>query len=265
MSWLRPLTAELRKLLTLPATGLAVILTLTIAPGFTAMSAAWLRAAIDRAPVGTDPSTITVGTITPATIGLGELLMGAVAATVIGVVAMSSEYTRAPASRGGGRQLQTTLVATPRRGPLLVAKVAAVIIVVTALAIVAVSATTAVARSALGGVATVPNAEPVARYGSAVLAWNANALIALGLTWWTRSGLIPLVVLLINSSVVSVGQLVSHFSTVGHYLPDSAAVALVRAVEDPTLPRPAVAAGILLAWSAALLGSGALAMIRRDA
>ncbi|PZF80712.1 ABC transporter permease [Jiangella anatolica] len=233
--------AELRKALTLPAAlaGLAVAvlapaaLAVLYAAQGTAGSAA--QAALDAAPM------VTIGAI------------------VLGVVAVSSEY-------GGGRQIAGTLAAMPRRRTVLAAKAATVAVLIAAAAAVAFPVALLAARL-VGGTGPAPDDVVGRAAGTGVYAVLIG-LIALAITTLTRNGIVPLIVLIANGSVVSVSFLLSLATPLALYLPDLAGMRMLAgddriAIDDALAPLPGGL--VMAAWTAALLAVAAVVLGRRDA
>lgn len=103
--------------------------------------------------------------------------------------------------------------------------------------------------------------------GAAVYA-ILTALIALAITVLTRSGVVPLIVLVANGSVVSISFLLSKVTPLARYLPDLAGMRMIAdgdrmAVEDALAPLPGGL--VMAAWTAALLAVAAVVLSRRDA
>lgn len=194
--------------------------------------------------------------------------IGTVGAVVIGVVAMSSEFTANSPDAGGGRQIGTTLVAVPRRVGVLVAKAGAVVLLVLATAAVAIPASVTLAEAIIGDAATstVPVDEAVRRCLGAALYWTLTALLALAVTVFTRSGVVPLLVLVVNSSLVSVSLLLTMLTPVAHWLPDMAGRRLFGDVDTVA---GGLAAGpgalVMTGWALALLVVAGAVFSRRDA
>ncbi|EMD24170.1 ABC transporter integral membrane protein [Amycolatopsis azurea] len=192
-------------------------------------------------------------------VGFQELAFGVVGAVILGVVAVSSEYTVEGESAGGGRQITTSLTVVPSRRRLLIAKLAAVITAVAVLAAVS-SAVTLMTVDALLGTSDF------ARLPGVVLYWVLTALLASGLTLVTRNGILPLVVLILNSSVVTVTYLLSKLTPLAVFFPDLAGVRMfVRRVDLPVQLAPVTGGLVMAAWVAALLAVGFLVFRRRDA
>ncbi|TDC57031.1 ABC transporter permease [Jiangella ureilytica] len=233
--------AELRKVLTLPAT-LGALVVAVLGP-----------VALAALTASQNPR----GSAAEAALAAEPLVM--VGAIVLGVVAVSSEY-------GGGRQIASTFAAMPRRPAVLAAKAAVVAVLVAAAAAAAFPAALLAARLVAG---PGPDADGVLgrAVGGGVYA-VLTALIALAITVFARSGVVPLVVLVANGSVVSVSFLLYQVTPLARYLPDLAGMRMVAgedrlAIDDALAP---VAGGLVMAaWTAALLAVAAVVLVRRDA
>jgi hypothetical protein len=254
--------SELRKTLTLPATAVALAIA-TIGPiALAVLNAFHVRDAL------TSGRTDSVGYTNAAEAALSVVPLGTAGAMVLGVVAISSEYTANSTDAGGGRQISTTLMATPRRWTLLAAKATVVVALVVLAALVSLSISL-VAAVAIVGDAAQPNAdEPIGRFLGAGLYWALAALMALAITVLTRSGLVPLIVLITNGTVVSVSFLLWKVAPLARYLPDLAGTRLFAgesftAVDD-ALP-PVTGGLVMTAWAVALLLLAGVVLNRRDA
>ncbi|MGW6006566.1 ABC transporter permease [Oerskovia enterophila] len=256
------LAAELQKMVALPGvwTGAAVAVLGTAA--LTLLNAVGVRDAL----VAGRPEDTGYGSAFDT--AFAAMPIGTVGAVVIGVIAVSSEYTANSPDAGGGRQIGTTLVAVPRRVSVLVAKVTAVVLLVIATAVAAVPASVALAEAIIGdaATATVPLDEAVRRCLGAALYWTLTALLALAVTVFTRSGVVPLLVLVVNSSLVSVSLLLTMLTPLAHWLPDMAGRRLfgdVDTVAGGLAPGPG--ALVMTAWAVALLVVAGTVLSRRDA
>ncbi len=250
------LAAELRKAVTLPAVGIGVLVTLLGSVAITLVNALASRSALGT---GSDGSAFENA--------FGAAPVGTVGAVLIGVVVIGSEYTASAAVDGGGRQITSTLTAAPHRVRLLAAKAGTTALVVLLSAAVTLPATVLVARAVLGGAPeTVAPGDAVLRVLGAAAYWVLTALIAGAITTLTRSGIVPLIVLIVNSTVVSVSYLLTRLTPLAHWLPDMAGRWLLAGID--TVPGGlAVLPGalVMVGWTVALLVVAALVLHRRDA
>ncbi|MFJ3405888.1 ABC transporter permease [Promicromonospora sp. NPDC090134] len=262
MSFLNTFLAELRKTVNLPASGLAAAGTLIGSAGITVLNAFGARAALDSGVQGSRAFQSAFET------GYAAVPLGTVGAVVIGVVAISSEYAANSPDAGGGRQITATLTASPHRVRLLAAKALSVLLLVIATAAVTIPACVALAGLIIGGASggAVGWDEAVARSAGAGLYWALTALLALAVTVLTRSGIIPLVVLVSNSSLVSFSLLLTHVTPLAHWLPDMAGRRLfggLSTVEGGLDVLPG--ALVMAAWTVGLLTVACVVFSRRDA
>lgn len=257
----RALAAELRKIASLPASFAALGLALLGSLGLTVLNAVGVRGAIDSGQLDT------VAFTSPLETAFAAIPLGTVGAVILGVVAMGSEYTANSPDAAGGRQITTTLTATPQRLRLIAAKAVALTLLVVAVAAVTIPACVAVARLIIGD-APPPDrlGDVVTRSLGAALYWTLTALIALALTTLARSGTIPLVILIVNSSLVSVSLLLSRLTPWAYYLPDAAGISLFAGEAwDGNALDPAPGGLVMAAWTILLLMIAAAAFTRRDA
>jgi ABC-2 type transport system permease protein len=188
--------------------------------------------------------------------GYQELVFGVVGAIVLGVVAVSGEYRAESAEDAATRQIVTSLTAVPSRPRLLAAKAGALILTMVVTA--AVTATmTLIVRNA-------PIAVP--RLLGVVVYFVLTALLAFGVTLITRSGIVPLTVLIVNATVVSVSFLISRVLPAANYLPDLAGARMFIRHGEFNLPIGPLTGGVVMAcWTVAVVGAGATVFCRRDA
>ncbi|MFJ8916647.1 ABC transporter permease [Amycolatopsis sp. NPDC102389] len=240
---MRAYRGELRKLASLPSVWAAVAVGVLLPAAFTFLNA---KAAARRG-----------GNVD---LGFQELAFGVVGAIILGVVAVSSEYTTEGENAGGGRQITTSLTVVPSRWRSLIAKLAAVSTVVAGLA--AVSSTINLTTvEALGA-----GASDFGRLPGVVLYWVLTALLASGLTLLTRNGILPLTVLILNTSVVTVTYLLSKLTPLAAFFPDLAGFRLfIKRVDLPVQLSPVTGGLVMTAWVAALLAAGFLVFRGRDA
>lgn len=254
---MRALAAELSKLLSLPSVRIALALGLLVPAAVAAINAISIRDAIAR------------GSETAAGIDFGyqELAFGVIGAIILGVVAVSSEYFTESGESGSGRQISASLTAIPSRLRFLLAKASIVAIASALLAIIASVATMAVIRIVLGQHAPVPGSDDIPRLAGIVCYWALTALLAFGITVLTRHGVIPLAVLIVNNSVVTVTYLLTRATPLANYLPDMAGIRMfIRNLADSNVEiAPLVGGLVMTAWTAALLAIAAIVFCRRDA
>ena len=196
--------------------------------------------------------------------------LGAVGAVVIGVILVSSEYSANSPDAGGGRQITTTRIALPGAAGIVLAKVAVVLAVVFAAAVLSAVACLSVAYMLLGDAATETDAyaSMASRAAGSGLYWMLTGLLASGITLITRNGTIPLLVLILNSSVVSVSLLLTNVTSLAHWLPDMAGRRLFGFEEGSVVPGgldTLPGALVMAAWSVLALVVGGVLFARRDA
>ncbi|TCC07832.1 ABC transporter permease [Kribbella soli] len=243
---MKALRAELTKLTSLPGVWIAVAIGLVLPAGVTVLNASNSRS------------------VPSADTGFRELAIGVVAAIVIGVVAISSEYLAEGEESGGSRQITTSLTAVPSRSRFLLAKTAAVAGTVGLLALISsaitLTATDLTSADVSIGTSDLPRVLGIAAY------WIFSALLAAGITLVTRSGIIPLSVLIVNISVVSVSFLLTKVTRLAYYFPDLAGTHLFLRDSDGPVDLTPVAGGLVMGlWVAVIAGIGAAAFVRRDA
>ncbi|MFI6236834.1 hypothetical protein ACIBD9_25020 [Micromonospora sp. NPDC050784] len=243
--------AELRKLLGLPTAWVALVLGTLAAPLIVVLNAPYTRRAI------------AAGTVTDTSdLGLRDLGLGLIGPMILGVIVVSSEYTSTGPDSPGARQLTTTLTAVPDRLRLLTAKTTALVLVVAAQAAVTAAAALSLARVLHGDHARTPTA---ARVAGAILYWTLTALLAYAITLITRNGIVPLTLLIVNNTVVSVSYLLTKVTDLAAYLPDIVGARMfIRAADFPVEISPLTAGLVMTAWVVALLAVGAVLFHRRD-
>ncbi|MDI6097278.1 hypothetical protein QLQ12_01465 [Actinoplanes sp. NEAU-A12] len=243
--------AELRKLLGLRTAWVGMVAGLVAAPALVFVNAPATRRALADGTWG-DPSDL----------GFQSLGIGLLGAMILGVVAVSSEYTSTGEDSPDGRQLITTLTAAPRRHRLLAAKGAALTLVVAVQGTLTAVATLGLVEMVHG--AAIPSPAP-ARVAGAVLYWVLLGLLAYAITLIFRNGVVTLTVLIVNSSMVSVSYLLTKVTPLAAYLPDIVGAHMfLRDVGDVRIA-PVTAGLVMTAWVAALLGLAAWLFQRRDA
>lgn len=251
----RAVSAELSKLLSLPATWLAVAAALLVAPLIT-----MIRALQER-------SELAAGIRTELTFAIGfeELGFGVAGVVILGVIAISSEYFTEGEESGSGRQMTTSLAAIPSRIRFITSKAAVVAIFSALLAIVTIPLTLGVAGLILGQHAPDIGMADLPRLLGVVLYWVFTALLALGITFLTRHAALPLAVLILNTSVMTVTYLLTRITPLANYLPDMAGIRMFHEIEDAGSPLSPLWGGIVMAmWVLGILGFAAIRFCRRD-
>ncbi|WP_030106606.1 ABC transporter permease [Actinoalloteichus caeruleus] len=253
--------AEFHKAVSLPGVRAGLVLTLLGSIALTLLNAFSVRAALDAGR-----HDVLAGT-SPAETAFAAMPLGTVGAVVIGVLVIGSEYTTNSPDAGGGRQITTTLAAVPRRATLLASKVCTVILLVLTLGASTLPATLVVARAVTGDSATehLSLGDMVVRCLGGTTYWVLTGLLALAITVLARSVLVPLVILIANSSLVSFSLLLTALTPLAHWLPDLAGRRLLGldTVDGglAALPGTVVMAG----WALLLLVVAGAVLARRDA
>jgi ABC-type transport system involved in multi-copper enzyme maturation permease subunit len=256
-------SAELRKTVALPAAGVAAVITVLGSVGLTLLNSVGVREAIRSGhPQG-------VAYTSPVEAVFSAVPIGTVGAVILGVIAISSEYTPESADAGGGRPITATLTATPRRTAVLVAKALTVALLTLTAAAATIPACLGAADLILDGVST-PHSRPADTVGRSIgvaLYWVFTALLALAITGLARSGVIPLILFITNTSVVSVSVLLLHLTALARYLPDLAGIGMFER-DQQTLHGllGALPGGLVMtAWVIVALTISAVALSARDA
>jgi hypothetical protein len=242
---MRALAAELSKLATLPFTWLAFAAGLIVPSGVAIITA-----------LTTEPGPDT---------GFAELGIGVVGAIILGVSVIGSEYATEGEESAGGRQITTSLTVVPSRTRLLLAKVGTVIIATAALAAIAIIVVCGIGHILLGANAPALDLNSLMRMGGAGLYWVMMALIAFALTVLIRNGIVPMAVLVANSSVVTVTYLLAQSIPAANYLPDLAGMRMFTTIKTSVEMTPLVGGLVMAAWVAVLLVIAGAVFIRRDA
>jgi ABC-2 type transport system permease protein len=241
----RALRAEGHKLLTLPSVRLAVALGVLLPAGIAALNAR-------SSPAGGVDAGFTE-------LGVG----GAIGAIVLGVVAVSSEYTAEGEESAATRQIAATLTATPARLVALAAKLTAVGLLVLAVAAAAGAATFAALHLVQG---EPPAAVTAGRVVGVQVYLLCTAWLALAVTVLTRNGVVPMAVMIANASVVSVTYLLSRITDAVRYFPDVAGPHMFLRDVAAGAPFAPVTAGLVtVTWVTAVLAPAAVVFCRRDA
>lgn len=256
---MRAFNAELSKLFSLPSIWLALLIG-AFAPA--------LFAALD---IIAEKEDIIAGVSTRLSevgyIGLGFGVQGII---ILGVLAVSSEYLTESSEAGGGQQITTSLTVVSSRFHFLLAKACAVTVISILLCMVAIITTVSTTNLMLGEYA--PEFE-ASRLIGVVCYWTFTALLAFGITVLTKNSIIPLAVLMINSSVVSFSVLLSRVTKLAFYLPDRAGIEMFMFTSDRSpftgslfdrFHTPFTGGLIMFTWVAVFFIVAAIVFHRRD-
>lgn len=257
---MRALHAELSKLLSLPGIWLAFLI------------GAFAPAVIAALDSTAQKEEIISGVSTRLSeVGYIGLALGVQGVIILGVLAVSSEFSTESSESGGGRQITTSLTVVPSRLHFLLAKAGAVTVTSILMCIVAIMTTMSATHLILGEYAP---AFEWSRLIGAVFYWIFTALLGLGITVLTKNGVIPLAVLIINSSVVSFGVLLSKVTKLAFYIPDRAGTEMFLFTNDRHTPitgsfferfhTPFTGGLIMFAWVAVIFIAAAIVFHRRD-
>lgn len=184
--------------------------------------------------------------------GFGYVLVVALAALWAG-----SEY-------GDAGQIRTTLLATPRRLRVFVAKAALLAGLVAVIAFVTMTGTLMITHLA-GRTGIDPwTLTPTiwAGIGGVTLAWTLTALITNALGTLTRTAIVPLVVIV--PLVIGIGDFLASFWAGARFLPINAGAAMYSDPAASQALSPVVGGLVQGAWAVVLLGVAALVFTRRD-
>ncbi|MFE2032677.1 ABC transporter permease subunit [Streptomyces scopuliridis] len=248
------LAAEWIKVWTVRTTGLTLLLTFALSTGLGTLVALSWRGDIER-----------VVNFDPLFAGLYGVTFGQLALVVFGVLLVGSEYSSG--------SIRASLCAVPQRGLLYGGKVLAGTLVALACSTVTVIVTFAGAQAALGPYGTTLTAAGIpAALAGAIVYLTLICAFSMGIATIVRSPSISLGVLLplLFLSSQGLGN-VPALKPVLRYLPDQAGLELMGLAGPSADGRfgpgygPGTALVILVAWTAAALAGGYLALRRRDA
>lgn len=246
---MRAFNAELSKLFSLPGIWLAFLIG-ALAPAFITLMDSIAQK--EEIIAGVSKRLAEVGYI--------GLALGVQGVIILGVLAVSSEYLTESSESGGGQQMTTSLTAVSSRLRFLLAKAAAVTVLSVLLSIIAILAALSASYLVLGEY--TPAFEQSKLLG-VVCYWTFTALLAFGITVLTKNGIIPLAVLIINTSFVSFSFLLSKVTKLALYLPDRAGTEMFMFTSDRFLT-PFNGGLVMFAWVLVLFIVAAIVFHRRD-
>jgi ABC-2 type transport system permease protein len=214
--------------------------------------------------VARPPHGAAVATFDPTAVSLSGVQLAQIAAGVLGVLLITSEYATG--------LIRTTLAAVPRRLPTLWGKAAVLAVATVAVSVPAAVAVFLIGQSILGGHhLSVSFGDPgVARavIGSALYLAVAGLLgLALGALLRSTAGGIAALFGLLFAVPLLVSFLPGSLSDeIGKYLPGAAGLAVTTVHPDPaTSLGPWTGFGVFCAYTVVLLGFAATRMRRGDA
>lgn len=261
MQFLRAVRSETLKAITLPGAWAGVLVGI-----FGYLTVCGLNAMTVRSAVESGDALLLADTSTWEVIIAGFPLT-TVGAVIIAVMIVGSEYTMGTSESDKGRQITATLTATSRRAQVVASKAIVVTMLVVVMVATAVSAGIWMARalSAAGAIETISDGQGLLRCAGGLLYSVLMGLIAVGITFLTRSVLVPLTLLIVNSSLVSVSYLLTRVTAAAKWLPDMAGRALFgdSVVASESLP-VVMGSVVMAAWAVLLLAVGGWVFSRRD-
>lgn len=207
------------------------------------------------------PAPETSGADFTASLALSGVSSAAIAAGVMGVLLVTNEFTTG--------QMQTTLVAVPRRALLVIAKatVTAIAVAVTALAATAVAVIAAVrildAGDLVGGLSAPVGARVALGAAAYLVVWG---LLGQALAWLTRSALGAAMALLGLMFVAPalIGIIPVLGPATSRWLPSEVALGLMRVEPGDGGLGPVVSIAVTGAYLVAALILASVAVGRRD-
>lgn len=184
--------------------------------------------------------------------GFGYVLVVALAALWAG-----SEY-------GAGKQIRTTLLATPQRLRVFLTKTLLLAVTVAAVAFVTMWGILAITHLA-GKTGIDPwalNPKIWLNLGGVTVAWTLTALIAYAIGVLARSAILPLI--LVIPLVIGIGDFLAGLWSGAKYLPVAAGSALYSDPASGITLTPLLGGATQAAWAAVLLAAAAVSFSRRD-
>ncbi|MDD7465472.1 MAG: hypothetical protein PUK59_04470 [Actinomycetaceae bacterium] len=178
-------------------------------------------------------------------IGQSEALITIALLAYIGSMIFWQEWQKNLPEVGGGRQSISTRLAMPRASRWIFAKFVVVTLLSAAVMSLALAGGVIVSQIVLRGYSIDVDAALILR---TLLYGVLMALFSAGLTLLLRSGLVPTVWLVANSTVVSIGYLVAQKWPGAWYFPDTVGSALIRIDAEPGMPSSLMAGVFMSVW-----------------
>lgn len=184
--------------------------------------------------------------------GFGYVLVVALAALWAG-----SEY-------GSGKQIRTTLLATPQRLRVFVVKAALLAVIVAFIAFLTMWGTIVITHAAgrSGVDSWALNPAIWSHLVGVTLAWVLTALVAFAIGTLARTAILPLI--LITPLVIGVGDFLAGFWEGAKYTPIAAGASLYSDPASGTILDPLLGGTVQASWAVALLIAAGISFTRRD-
>ncbi|MFT2752144.1 hypothetical protein [Clavibacter sp. Sh2088] len=166
---------------------------------------------------------------------------------------------------GAGRQIRSTLLASPRRVPVFVVSAALLAVVTAIVAFLTMWGAIVITHASSGGDVDPWRLTPAiwAHLGGVTLAWVLTALTAFAVGSLARTAILPVILLL--PLVVGIGDLLAGAWAGARFLPVTAGAAMYSDPAAGAYLSPAVGGVVQAAWAAVLLGVALVVFVRRDA
>ncbi|MBP6685587.1 MAG: hypothetical protein KA158_09205 [Leucobacter sp.] len=184
--------------------------------------------------------------------GIGYVLVVALASLWAG-----SEY-------GGGNQIRTTILATPKRLRVFIVKAMLLAVLTGAIGFVTMAGTMVITHLASPSTIDPWTLTPTiwANVGGVALAWTLTALIAFSIGVLARTAILPLMVM--TPLVIGIGDFLASFWSGAQFLPTVAGAALYSDPAGDSYLDPALGGIVQASWAAVLLVAAAVSFTRRD-
>ena len=182
----------------------------------------------------------------PSHLGLDESHLLLPVAMLVGVLAAHQELSTAPPQRGNGRQATATALAMPRRGRFAALEAMLTGIWAGVVGMLGTGTAMIVARMLLEG--PLWTGEPLTRLIAMSATWAVMGMVAHALTHLFRTAVVPLVVLLILTTIVPAWAVLERLGGSGTLLPDAAGIALFHPQLLGAPPTPWVSWAVLGGW-----------------
>lgn len=182
---------------------------------------------------------------------------GYVLVVILGALWAGSEY-------GAGRQIRTTLLATPKRLRVFLTKATLLALLSAAIGAATMTGTIIITHAAADTGIDPWTLTPRIwmHIGGVALAWTFSALIAFALGTLARTVILPLIVLV--PLVIGIGDFLVGFWAGARYLPTTAGAAMYSDPAGGSLLAPALGGLVHAAWATALITVSAMVFCRRD-